>query len=82
MTKATKNEASMCPGSTQAGGKTDPATDAREGVRPSAVLQISTRGPGGTKAVQLTQPDWGKKGQGGFSGAVDSGSSAEIGQGK
>lgn len=72
----------MRPGSTQAGEKTDPSTDAREGVRPSAVIQISTRGPGGTKAVQLTQPDWGKKGQGGFSAGVDSGSGAEVGQGK
>lgn len=77
-----KDGPSMCPGSTQASEKTDTATDPCQVLRPSAVIEISTRGPGGTKDVQLTQPDWAKEDQGGFSGRVDSGSCTRIGWGK
>lgn len=46
------------------------------------MTEISTRVPEGTEKVQPTQPDWGKDGQGGFSGGADFGSGTEIVQGK
>ena len=59
--RGNKDGASVCPGSTQAGEKTDPSTDVGEVVRPKAGIMISTTGPAGTKGVPPTQPDWGRR---------------------